>query len=128
MTLSDGSVVPVTTAGLFPYTQDDTQNPATSLAATGVSPQVPATAANTVQPSGTTYVYWFVGFLLLLAVLKWASEHDKAEMELGDVRIGVWNIFITGVSAALFIFVAKVGVNKYPKFFPTPLQNIVNTI
>lgn len=87
---------------------------------TGVEPSAgvvdPTTGTPTTHaiPSPTSYAYYFIGFIVLLAVMKYASEHEKAKMDPKILRIGVWNFFSVGILATFFIVGFKVILAKYP--------------
>ena len=55
-----------------------------------------------------------LGMILLLAIFKFASEHDKLPFEPADMHIGPYNILAVGVTSVVFVTIFKVLSNRYP--------------
>lgn len=60
------------------------------------------------------YLWFILGIVIILAILKYASEHEKAAMEPKIVGVGVYNWVVVGILAMLFMLVTKTILNKYP--------------
>lgn len=71
------------------------------------------TQASTAIP-GASYQWYIVAIIAFLVILKYASEHEKADMDPKLVGIGVWNFISVGIMSLLFIVIAKVSFAKYP--------------
>lgn len=95
-----------------------------AMPGTSVSASVSSNIAAQTGPT-PNYLWYLFGVVVLLVVLKWASEHERSEMQVRLVGIGMWNFVATGLMAALFIFVAKVTLNKYPVKGITPIFNTI---
>jgi hypothetical protein len=68
-------------------------------------------------------LYMLGAIVLLLVILKIASEHEKAGMETHLMGIGVWNFIVVGILALLFLVSSRAILNKYPV---SGLTQIVN--
>jgi hypothetical protein len=85
----------------------------------------PSQAILTPTAPQINYGWYLVGVIVLLVVLKYASQHERSEMQPALAGIGVWNFIVVGIMASLFIVVFKIGLNKYPI---TGLTQIANAI
>lgn len=75
------------------------------------------------QAPKVNYLWYILGVVILLAGLKYASEHEKSGMEPRIVGVGVYNWIVVGVLAMLFMLVGKTILNKYPVKGLTDLFN-----
>lgn len=78
-----------------------------------ITPTVVPASSPTVLPQAN-YVYYLLGIIVLLAVLKYASEHEKSDMDPRIAGIGMYNFVVIGIMAMLFNVSAKVIFAKYP--------------
>lgn len=76
------------------------------------SAQVLSGGASNASPKAN-YLWYLLGIVLLLALLKYASEHEKSGMEPHLAGIGVWNFFVIGIMALLFLVAAKTVSSKW---------------
>ena len=70
------------------------------------------------------YLWYLLAIFLLLVLLKYASEHEKTDMQPAIAGIGVYNFVVIGIMAMLFSIVGKVIFNKYPVKGVTQLFNM----
>ncbi len=68
-------------------------------------------------------LYMLGAIVLLLVILKIASEHEKAGMETHLMGIGVWNFLVVGILALLFLVAMRAIFNKYPVSGITQIVN-----
>jgi hypothetical protein len=78
------------------------------------SPTPVATSSTTPNIAPANYAYYIVAIILLLGVLKFATEHEKSDMDPKFVGIGVYNFFAVGIMSMLFLVIGKVAFAKYP--------------
>lgn len=74
----------------------------------------PNSASTSVQMPSANYTMYIIGIVVLLIVMKFASEHEKSKMDPKIVGIGVWNFMSVGILATLFLVGMKVIMAKYP--------------
>ncbi len=86
------------------------------------APTAPAVQAGA---SKTKPLYYVLAIFLLLVVLKYTSEHEKAGMEPKIVGVGVYNMFAITIMAMFGIIIFKIGFNKYQVDGMTDLVNMV---
>ena len=84
-----------------------------------VSVSAPVSAESITLPAATStanvnYLWYLFGVLVLLAIMKYASEHEKRGFDPQFLGIGVWNFFSVGILAMLFLVTGKAIFNKYP--------------
>jgi hypothetical protein len=79
--------------------------------------------ASMVETPRVNPLYVLGALVLLLVILKIASEHEKSGMEPHLMGIGVWNFIVVGILAVLFLVASKAILNKYPV---SGLTQIVN--
>ena len=65
-------------------------------------------------PPRHNYLLVMLGIVVLLIVLKYASEHEKSGMQPSLVGIGLWNWIVVTIMAVLGLATAKTLVMKYP--------------
>lgn len=95
----------------------------TSQPTTAVT-QALSPAASPVQ-GGPKVAYVLIMLIVGLVVLKFLSEHEKADIEVAHVRISVWNWFAITLLAITGIVSAKGLLNLWPGA-ANPVTAIVN--
>jgi hypothetical protein len=71
------------------------------------------------------YLWYILGIFIMLVVFKFATEHEKANMDTHLLGIGMWNMVAVGLLASFFILIEKVAFNK---FYVKGLTEMVNAI
>lgn len=74
------------------------------------------------QPSPVTVL---IGFALLIALLKFASEHKSTAIDPADLHIGSYNLFAVTVTAIVGIATMKILFNWIQLPGITPLVNFI---
>lgn len=87
------------------------------------TPQGAETVAGDDAPEVNTVGYLIAAFVLLV-ILKYATEHEHANMQVELVGISVWNWISIGLMSTLFIVSFKTILNKYPIKGITQLVNV----
>lgn len=54
-----------------------------------------------------------VGMIILLIIFKYASEHEKVDLDPRDLHIGAYNIIAVGLASTIFIVVGKALTTRY---------------
>lgn len=102
--LSGGWIEATTTGyGLIPASK-------TTVEAVGVSTPAVSAEAGTGAKVAYTLIFMIVG----MVVLKFLSEHQKADLEVAHVRISVWNWFAITILALTGIVAGKALLNVWP--------------
>ena len=61
----------------------------------------------------TSYLWYIAAVVVLLVIIKFASEHEKSGMDPSFVGIGVYNFIAVTFMAILGIWIVKIIANKY---------------
>ena len=86
----------------------------------------PVATLTTSQNTAPVSALWYLlGIFIILVVLKYASEHEKAGMDPKLLGVGVWNLVAVTLLATLGIATEKILLNKYPIKGLTDLINVV---
>lgn len=105
--------------------QDFLSNPQGLLQPGSYSGERATTYAAATAEDQPNYLWYLLGIFILLVIAKIASEHEKSGMEPAFIGIGLFNFFVVGITAMLFLLLGKVIVNKWYLKGMTELFNAV---